>query len=188
MPAENPPVGKGAGEELTAEELTIRAMPHPGREGSAEITARRLLNHVMNDVDAFEARANEASKRLELLQAKLLDTQQPPSRDFKDSREKHAVIHQMLDLRKSLGKKKIESTLKEQAAYAALHTNSALARDHELLKHRIASLQKHVQKKTNWGNWDDAVDGYGVNRVTRVAKKGIAKLLTTSATKGETAK
>ena len=32
---------------MTEEELAIRAMPHPGREGSAEITARLLLNHEM---------------------------------------------------------------------------------------------------------------------------------------------
>ena len=177
--------GDGEGEELTEEELAIRAMPHPGREGSAEITARLLLNHEMNDVAAFEAKANEAAIRFELLRAKLRDNQNPPARDFKDSREKHTVIHQMLDLRRSLGKKKVDSTLLQNGAYAALNMNSTLAQEHERLKHQIASVQSHVKKKTNWGNWDDFVDGFGVNQVTTVSKKEVAKLLASGETDGE---
>tara|TARA_B110000208_G_scaffold105912_1_gene131365 strand:+ start:7589 stop:8161 length:573 start_codon:yes stop_codon:yes gene_type:complete len=175
----------GEGEELTEEEIAIRAMPHPGREGSAEITARRLLNHEMNDVAAFESKANEASIRFELLQTKLRDSQNPPARDFQDSSEKHTAIHQMLDLRKSLGKKKVDSTLRKNAAYAALNMNCTLAQEHERLKHQIASVQAHVKKKTHRGNWDDAVDGFGVNKVTTVTKNEVAKLLASGETEGD---
>ena len=81
----------------------IREMPHPGLGGSAEAAARRLLNHEMNEVDAFEVRANEASKRFDLLHGRLLDTQHAPSADFTDSHQKHTVMHHaalhMLDLR-----------------------------------------------------------------------------------------
>ena len=160
-------------------------MPHPGLGGSAEAAARRLLNHEMNEVDAFEVRANEASKRFDLLHGRLLDTQHAPSADFTDSHQKHTVMHQMLDLRASLGKKKVDSALREKAANAALHMNDTLARDHERLRVRIAGMQQHVRKKTNWGNWDDEVDGYGVNRVTKVVKEDIAKKLAAGETRGE---
>jgi hypothetical protein len=46
-------------------------------------------------------------------------------------------------------------------------------------------MQQHVRKKTNRGNWDDEVDGYGVNRVTRVAKEDIAAKLAAGETEGE---
>ena len=201
MSDEAPPAGEGEGEDdgltLQSEGLTttqpfeadvakaIREMPHPGLGGSAEAAARRLLNHEMNEVDAFEVRANEASKRFDLLHGRLLDTQHAPSADFTDSHQKHTVMHQMLDLRRSLGKKKVDSALLEKGAHAALHMNDTLARDHERLRRQIAGMQQHVRKKTNRGNWDDEVDGYGVNRVTRVAKEDIAAKLAAGETEGE---
>ncbi len=201
MSDEAPPAGEGEGEDdgltLQSEGLTatqpfeadvakaIREMPHPGLGGSAEAAARRLLNHEMNEVDAFEVRANEASKRFELLRGRLLHAQHAPSADFKDSHQKHTIIHQMLDLRASLGKKEVDSLLLEKAAHASMHMNDTLARDHERLRRQIAGMQQHVRKKTNWGNWDDEADGYGVNRVTKVVKEDIAKKLAAGETQGE---
>ena len=53
------------------------------------------------------------------------------------------------------------------------------------MKHQIASVQAHVKKKTYRGNWDDAVDGFGVNKVTTVTKNEVAKLLASGETEGD---
>jgi hypothetical protein len=75
--------------------------------------------------------------------------------------------------------------LLEKGAHAALHMNDTLAKDHERLRRQIAGMQQHVRKKTNRGNWDDEMDGYGVNRVTRVAKEDIAAKIAAGETEGE---
>jgi hypothetical protein len=79
----------------------------------------------------------------------------------------------------------VDSLLLEKAAHASMHMNDTLARDHERLRRQIAGMHSHVRKKTNWGNWDDEVDGFGVNRVTKVVKEDIAKKLAAGETQGE---
>ena len=97
-------------EEMTEEEKLIAAMPHPGREGSSSLTAKHW-RPPMSGVEAFEARAEEAERRIALLEDRLKDAQLPGHYERLsmvknpapgDSLLKQRVMHQMLDLRKSL--------------------------------------------------------------------------------------
>lgn len=182
--AEAKPEGEeGEEEEMTEEEKLIAAMPHPGREGSSEITAKRLYDHTMSGVEAFEARAGEAERRIALLEDRLRDAQLPGHYERLsmvknpapgDSLLKQRVMHQMLDLRKSLGRARVDEMLKRKAAATALDTNARLAAENEKLKYQIAHLTRHVKKSTVRGNWDD---NHPSTRVSMVVRDKVDRLV-----------
>ena len=170
-------------EEMTEEEKLIAAMPHPGREGSSEITAKRLYDHTMSGVEAFEARAEEAERRISLLEDRLKDAQLPGHYERLsmvknpapgDSLLKQRVMHQMLDLRKSLGRARVDEMLKRKAAATALETNAKLAAENDKLKYQIAHLTRHVKKSTVRGNWDD---NHPSTRVSMVVRDKVDRLV-----------
>lgn len=141
---------------------TIAEVPHPGREGDAVVAAKRLMDHDVTLVKAFDLRAGQAERRLTLLEERLRAAQQPTG----DSVAKQRVMHQMLDQRRVLGRGTVDSKLRDQAAAAALATNAALAEENEKLKYQIAHLTKHVRRRTNWGNWDAAKPGQTMARLS----------------------
>ena len=98
----------------------------------------------MPDLAAFEARASEAERRLAALEVKLING----GGGGNDSHFKTKVLSQMLALRVSLGKARVETQALEQAHAEVLEKNVKLEEENKKLKYRVTHLLRHVKADT----------------------------------------
>ena len=95
------------------------------------------------DLAAFEARAAESERRLAALEAKLING--GGGGGGGDSEVKKKVLAQMLELRASLGRARVETRALEKVHAEALEKNAKLQEENDKLKYRVSHLVRHVK-------------------------------------------
>ena len=95
------------------------------------------------DLAAFEARAAESERRLAALEAKLING--GGGGGGGDSEFKKKVLAQMLELRASLGRARVETRALEKVHAEALEKNAKLQEENDKLKYRVSHLVRHVK-------------------------------------------
>lgn len=101
----------------------------------------------MADLAGFEARASEAERRLAALELKLINGGGGGGGGGGDSDSdfKKKVLGQMLELRSSLGRARVETLALEQAHAEAMERNAKLQEENTRLKYRVSHLVRHVK-------------------------------------------
>lgn len=104
----------------------------------------------MADLAAFEARASEAERRLAALELKLINgggggMGGGAGGGSGDSDFKKKVLAQMLELRSSLGRARVETQALEKAHAEAMEKNVKLQDENDRLKYRVSHLVRHVK-------------------------------------------
>lgn len=100
----------------------------------------------MADLAAFEARASEAERRLAALELKLINGGGGGvGGGSSDSDFKKKVLAQMLELRSSLGRARVETLALEKAHAEAMEKNAKLQDENDRLKYRVSHLVRHVK-------------------------------------------
>ena len=98
------------------------------------------------DLAAFEARAAESERRLAALEVKLINGGGGGGGGGGgDSEFKKKVLAQMLELRASLGRARVETRALEKVHTEAMEKNAKLQEENDKLKYRVSHLVRHVK-------------------------------------------